>query len=138
MRLIVNRGLDGKFARITESLEEFGQVYANKMAQSLISYSPVDTGAYMDGFYAGSGYSSAVTSSHGRPKNQPWQPYASDAEQRMRSGIAALRGSTTMTFGNMAYHAYQVEYDHGYRPFGKAGEMHSTHARDAWDEVRPK
>jgi hypothetical protein len=27
--VVINRGLDGKFQKITESLEEYGQVYAN-------------------------------------------------------------------------------------------------------------
>lgn len=133
-RLVVNRSLDGKFQKITESLEEFGQVYANKFANQLVVNSPVDTGAYMEGFYSGT--PSSPTSSHGRKKNQSWQSYANDAIKRLSDGVGEMRGSTEMVFGNSAEHAEQVEYEHGWRPFGMAREAHSSIARQAWEEVK--
>jgi len=130
-QVIMNRGSGGRFTKIPERLDEFGQAYGQKMAEQLVLGSPVDTGAYMDGFYVGS--SAGSTSSHGRPRNQPWQPYAQNAIGRMVNGVAALYGSTSMTFGNTAEHAKFVEYKYG--PFTRAGSMHSALAQQAWDEV---
>jgi len=136
VKVIINRGLDGKFKKITESLEGYGQIYGTKMAEQLVLFSPVDTGTFMDSFYAGSGYGGGLNSSHGKPRNQPYGPYAEAALQRMTSQVSALKGSTSIVFGNYAEHAYEVEYDHGYRPFGKTANMHSQIAREAWAEVK--
>jgi|SRR6056297_513103 len=133
VQLVINRGLDGKFKKITESLENYGEIYATKMAAQLVLASPVDTGTFMDNFYAGGSGTVGSTSSQGKPRNQPWN--GQDAINRMSQGIAALRGSTTMLFGNTADHAYEVEYDHGYAPFGKAANMHGRLAREAWAEA---
>jgi len=130
-QVIMNRDSTGRFTKIPERLDEFGQVYGQKMAEQLVLGSPVDTGAYMDGFYAGS--SGGSTSSHGRPRNQPWQPYAQNAIGRMVNGIATLYGSTSMTFGNTAEHAQFVEYKYG--PFTRARSMHSALLQQAWNEV---
>jgi hypothetical protein len=135
VRVIINRGLDGKFKRITESLEEFGQVYGNMMAEDLVKLSPVDTGAYMESFYVGSSYGGYGSDSHGRPRRQPRGPYEAIALQRMQSGVAGLRGSTTMIFGNGAPHAAKVE---GLRaPFGGAASMHKDRVKRAWAAVKP-
>jgi hypothetical protein len=135
--VVINRGLVGKFQKITESLEEFGQVYGRMMAEDLVQFSPVDTGAYMESFYAGASYGGYGSSSRGRPRNQPYSPYAQAAIQRMTSGVSGLRGSTTMVFGNGAPHATDVEYKHGYAPFGNAASLHSVRVRGAWAEVKP-
>jgi hypothetical protein len=135
VKVIINRGLDGKFQKITEDLEEYGQIYARMMAQDLIEASPVDTGAFMESFYVGSSYGGFGSDSHGRPRKQPRGPYESTAFSRMDSGISALKGSTTMIFGNGAPHATQVEFDHGYGPFGKAANKHQDRMRRAWAEA---
>lgn len=131
----INRGFDGKFKRITESLEEFGQVYGNMMAEDLVQASPVDTGAYMESFYVSSSYDGYGSDSHGRPRRQPRGPYESIALQRMQSGIAGLRGSTVMVFGNGAPHAAKVEGL--YAPFGIAASAHSGRVKSAWAAVKP-
>jgi len=136
MRVIINRGLDGKFQKITEDLEEFGQIYGRMTAEDLVINSPVDTGTFMDSYYAGSGYTGGFNSSKGKPRKQPWAPYAGDAIARMSSQVAALKGSTQMVFGNSAEHAFEVEYDHGYRPFGKAANLHADRVRRAWAEAK--
>jgi len=124
MRVIINRGLDGKFQKITEDLEEFGQIYGRMTAEDLVLNSPVDTGTFMDSYYAGVGYTGGSNSSKGKPRKQPWAPYAEDAITRMSSQVAALKGST------------QMEYDHGYRPFGKASNLHADRVRRAWAEAK--
>jgi hypothetical protein len=92
----INRGLDGKFQKITEGLEEYGQIYGRMMAEDLVLASPVDTGAFMESFLLGQ-YSVELlltTSSRGKPRNQPWN--GQEAINRMSSGISALKGSTVM------------------------------------------
>jgi hypothetical protein len=136
MRVTINRGLDGKFQKITEDLEEFGQIYGQMAAEDLVKNSPVDTGTFMDSYYAGVGYTGSFNSSKGKPRKQPWAPYAQEAIGRMSSQVSSLRGSTQMVFGNSAEHALQVEYDHGYRPFGKAEDLHADRVRRAWAEAK--
>jgi len=136
VKVIINRGLDGKFQKITESLEEYGQIYGRMMAEDLVSFSPVDTGAYMESFYAGSSYGGGSVSSRGRPRNQPYSPYAEAAVQSMVTGVSALRGSTSMIFGNGAPHATEVEYKHGYAPFGNAASLHGPRSSAAWAEAK--
>jgi hypothetical protein len=136
VRVILNRGLDGKFQKLTEDLEQYGQIYGRMMAEDLVQFSPVDTGAYMDSFYAGSSYGGGGESSRGRPRQQPWAPYAEGAIQRMSSAVAALRGSTTIVFGNGAPHATDVEYKHGYAPFGNAASLHRQRMSAAWAEAK--
>jgi hypothetical protein len=133
VKVIINRSLDGKFQKITEDLEEYGQIYANKVATQLVLASPVDTGTFMDNFFAGSSGTAGTTSSRGKPRNQPWN--GQEAINRMSSGISALKGSTVMNFGNSADHAFEVEYDHGYAPFGKVANMHGQLMREAWAEA---
>lgn len=136
MEVRINRGLDGKFQKITEDLRQVSTIYGRKVSEQLVLYSPVDTGAYMDGFYAGSGYVDNRTSSAGRERNQPWENHAQPAVDRMTSGVSALMGSTRMVFGNTAEHSFDVEYEHGYRPFGKTANMHSELIREAWEEAK--
>jgi len=136
MRLQINRSLDGKFKRLQDIVEGYPEVYANKMATELVLNSPVDSGAFMDGYYVGSSYGGTSTSSKGRPTNQPWEPYANAAISRMSSQVVRLLSSTSMVFGNSAEHAFQVEYDHGYAPFGKAAREHGRIAREAEAEAK--
>lgn len=130
--VFINRGLDGKFTKIEEGLGEFGQAYAELFASQLTLASPSDTGTYLDNFYANNSGTVGTTSSKGKEK-KPWD--GQKAVDRMVSGIRESYGSNTFVFGNSADHAYEVEYDLGYRPFGIAAEMHKKIVKDAWDMV---
>jgi hypothetical protein len=134
VRVILNRGFDGKFKKITEDLEQYGQIYGRMMAEDLVRFSPLDTGAYMESFYAGSEYSGFGSDSHGRPRRQPRGPYELIAMQRMLSGVSALRGSTRMVFGNGAPHSAKVEGL--YAPFGNATSLHRQRVSAAWAEAK--
>jgi hypothetical protein len=93
------------------------------MAEDLVQFSPVDTGAYMESFYAGSSYGGGgeiLVEDLGNSRIH----LCKAAIQRMSLVFQALRGSTTMVFGNGAPHATDVEYKHGYAPFGNAASLH--------------
>ena len=125
----VNRSLDGKFQKLSDMLEGYAEIYTQKMATELVLNSPVDTGAYMESFNVGP--SAFGSSSRGRQRNQPWQPYADEAIARLTSQASSLKGSTSIQFTNGSPHAYEVEYDHGYAPFGKTAREHGRIAREA-------
>jgi len=139
--VIVNRGLDGKFQKMYDALEEVGQVYGRKFAESLTELSPVDTGTYMRSFYVDSAPQVGSYSSEGKPRNQPYDQVRQSAMSDLLGQIAALKGSTRMVFGNNAEHATDVEYGEnwqftpGYAPFGVTRNKHSQLMREAWEEV---
>lgn len=129
----LNRDLKGKFQKVTEDLQEYGQFYGQLMAEDLVYASPVDTGAFMESYYVSTAYDGAGVSSRNRPRQQPWSAFGPEAIARMNSQVAALRGTTRMVFGNASPHAFQVEYKHGYAPFGKAANRHSERMQEAWN-----
>jgi hypothetical protein len=130
----VSRGLDGKFQKMTQQLEEVGQIYARKFSENLVKNSPVDTGTFMESYYVSNTYSGGSTSSSGKPRNQPYEQFAQAALGRMGSQIASLKGTTQMVFGNEAEHAMDVEYKHGYAPFGTTRNLHRMMLQEAWQE----
>jgi len=121
---------------LTDLVEGFGEIYGQKMAEQLVLYSPVDTGAFMESFNVGP--SAFGSSSAGRPRQQPWEPYASEAMAKLSQGVSALKGSTNLTFTNGAPHAYYVEYKHGYAPFAKTTREHSRIAAEAEAEAKAR
>lgn len=131
-----NRGLDGKFRKLSDLVEGFGEIYGQKVAEQLVLYSPVDTGAYMESFNVGP--SAFGSSSTGRPRRRHWQTYANQAIAKLSQGVSALKGSTTITFTNGAPHAWEVEYEHGYAPFSSTAREHSRLAAEAEAEARAR
>lgn len=131
----VSRGLDGKFQKMTRQLEKVGEIYSRKFSENLVRNSPVDTGTFMESYYVSNSYSGGSTSSSGKPRKQPYEPFAQQALTRMSGQIAALKGSTMMVFGNEAEHAMEVEYEHGYAPFGTTRNQHRQMLQEAWIEA---
>ena len=131
----INRGLDGKFQKVTRQLEQVGQIYGRKFSEELVRNSPVDTGTFMESYYVSNTYLGGSTSSKGKPRKQPYEPFAQEALTRMGGQISALKGSTAMVFGNKAEHAMQVEYDHGHAPFGTASNLHRQILQESWAEA---
>ena len=78
-------------------------------ADIVIENSPVDTGTYMDAHQIGT--SESITTSHGKPHNQPYSNFADEARNRLYSQINGLNvdGSDWFITNNSA-HNMRVEY----------------------------
>lgn len=109
-----------KIKELEEKLEELPKAYLKEIATEIVLRSPVDTGTYMDGHHIGE--VGSPTSSHGKPRNQPYETHADAAMERLFSEIDALPKETSRYYiSNDSDHAFFVEYEHGDAPY--------THAR---------
>lgn len=135
MRVITNRGLDGKFQKLTDTLEEYPRAYLNLVASELVLNSPVDSGTYMDNHYVEGSGTDGTPTSKGKPTKQPWQTFANKAINRMSTAIATFTGNIA-TFGNSSYHSNLVEYKHGYAPFEKTRREHRRLAKQALESLK--
>lgn len=132
----INRGLDGKFQKLSEQIELYRDNYyrkvATNLAEAMLHHS--DTGTYLNNFYAGNSGTADTPSSRGKPRGIPWGANGPEAINRMYNGVAGLR-STVAIFGNSADHANLVEYKHGIAPFGKTANLHGQMMAEAWREA---
>ena len=109
-KLIDNRTrVSKKIKELQEKLEEFPKEFMRITADVVIKHSPVDTGTYMDAHQIGT--SESITTSHGKPHNQPYSNFADAARDRLYSQINGLSvdGSDWFITNNSA-HAIRVEY----------------------------
>lgn len=130
IKVIDNRSnLFRKLKELEENLDELHTQLIIKTAVSLVSTSPVDTGAYMDSFNVAEGRSRAGgVSSKGKPQNQPWETHATDAIARM-STQARSTNAGVATISNNAPHNRAVEEK--YSPFGITRARRATIVADA-------
>ena len=109
-KLVDNRTrVSKKIKELQEKLEEFPKEFMRITADIVIENSPVDTGTYMDAHQIGT--SESITTSHGKPRNQPYGNFASEARDRLYSQINGLNvdGSDWFITNNSA-HNMRVEY----------------------------
>ena len=109
-KLVDNRTrVSKKIKELQEKLEEFPKEFMRITADVIIKNSPVDTGTYMDAHQIGT--SESITTSHGKPHNQPYSNFAEAARDRLYSQINGLSvdGSDWFITNNSA-HAVRVEY----------------------------
>ena len=109
-KLVDNRTrVSKKIKELQEKLEEFPKEFMRITADTVIENSPVDTGTYMDAHQIGT--SESITTSHGKPRNQPYGNFASEARDRLYSQINGLNvdGSNWFITNNSA-HNMRVEY----------------------------
>ena len=109
-KLIDNRTrVSKKIAQLQEKLEQFPKEFMKITADIVIKNSPVDTGTYMDAHQIGT--EESITTSHGKPHNQPYSNFADAARDRLYSQIEGLKvdGSNWFITNNSA-HAIRVEY----------------------------
>lgn len=137
LRVQVNRSLDGKLKKLEEMVEHFQEEYLRGMSEQIVLRSPVDTGTYMDGHNLGVAQAAGGDSSRGKPRKQPWQPYADSALSRLFQQASTIPQNTAQViFSNTAFHADVVEYELGYAPMRSAAREHSRIATEA--EARAK
>lgn len=109
-KLVDNRTrVSKKIKELQEKLEEFPKEFMRITADVVIKHSPVDTGTYMDAHQIGT--SESITTSHGKPHNQPYSNFAEAARDRLYSQINGLSvdGSNWFITNNSA-HNIRVEY----------------------------
>ena len=105
-----------KIKELQDQLEELPKVFMKKTADEIVFNSPVDTGTYMDAHNIG--IVGSLTISNGKPRNQPWQPYAQTAIERLYAQIDGLDFNTTKHYiSNNSAHAWKVEYELQYAPY---------------------
>lgn len=139
INLQVNRSLDGKFQKLSDMIEGYRDLYLEGMAEQLVLYSPVDTGTYITGHNAGISEVPASRQSKGKPRQQPYQPYAQEGLGNLMGDIASLPNEANrVVFSNDAYHSDEVEYEHGYAPYNKTAREHGRIASQAAAEARAR
>ena len=109
-KLIDNRtSVSKRIKELEQKLEEFPKEFMRITADVIIKNSPVDTGTYMDAHQIGT--SESITTSHGKPHNQPYGNFADAARDRLYSQINGLNvdGSDWFITNNSA-HNMRVEY----------------------------
>lgn len=98
------------------------------IAQTAVSVSPVDTGAYVTSFsYAVGAGRPRGKSSHNKPRGQNPQAKRQEGLENLISDINRipnLLDSTTITLRNGSPHASDVEYKHGYAVFAIVRNLH--------------
>lgn len=122
-KVVDNRAsIAAKLKKLEQTLDDFAQEYMQGMANSIVMDSPVDTGTYMEAHRIGTSPASGSMSSHGRPKNQPFGTVAQGELNRLYADIDRLEGAelSTIYFSNIAEHATDVEYQHGYEIYSRA------------------
>ena len=135
----VNRGLDGKFRKLEQMIDDYREFYLQGMSEELVLNSPVDTGTYITGHHVGTAAVGATRTSDNKPRQQPYGPYAQEGLGQLFSEIAALpEGANRVVFSNDTFHSDVVEYDHGYAPYRKTAREHSRIAAQAEAEAKAR
>lgn len=114
---------------------------AEKIADAIVDFSPVDTGTYIMAHAAGTGSSDedGSRSSHRKPRGRDKSQFANLARGNLRRSVsaAAVQASDEIWFRNRAYHAPAVEslgWTSGkqpYRVYARARAMVPTFIREA-------
>lgn len=112
VKLLDNRfNVYKKIKALEEKLEVLPKQYLKELATEVVLQSPVDTGTYMDSHNIGQ--VGVPASSHGKPRNQPYENHADNALERMFNQIDAMPNETSSYYiSNSALHAEKVEQDH--------------------------
>lgn len=128
-----------KQKKLRENVQQFRDLFLQKMAQEVVLNSPVDTGTYITEheIVEGSGGSSGGVSSKGKPRNQPWEPNAQQGLNNLYADISILsEEAPNVTMINNAEHADKVEYEHGYATYASARRNASALAKQAAQEAK--
>jgi hypothetical protein len=139
LRVQVNRGLDGKFQKLENMLEEYRDLYLHEMATQLVLFSPVDTGTYITGHHVGLTAVTASRSSEGKERNRAHSEFDQDAINDLSVQIRQLpKDANQVVFSNDALHWFDVEYEHGHAPYNKTAREHKRLAGKAATEAKAR
>jgi len=139
LNLIVNRSLDGKFAKLELMVKGYRDEYLELMAANLVLVSPVDTGTYITNHNIGTSQVGATASSDGKLTDQPYGPFAQEGFNNLLSDIASLpEGINNVVMSNASEHSDEVEYTYGYLPYAQTANEHGRIAAQAAANVKAR
>jgi hypothetical protein len=140
----VNRGLDGKFRKLEQLVENFREEYLWGMAEEIVDNSPVDTGAYIlshnigDNFERSEGVGGPRDQGDG-PFGAKWSSLRGPALNRLEAQIQTIpETQTVVTIRNTSPHASDVEYEHGYEVYSTTRRKSGLIAREAEARARAR
>ena len=126
--LKINPSLESKMLLLGQSAEDAAKDKLISIAQTAVTASPVDTGAYVT-----SHSFKTNTSSRGRGKSSANKPRGQDPQAKRQEGLDNLMTDinkldlselTKVTLRNDSPHAQAVEYKHGYYVYAIVRNLH--------------
>lgn len=141
----VNRGLDGKFRKLEQLIENFQQEYVFGMATEIATRSPADTGTYMKQHHVGTTAVPQTVPATG-PRRPPGEgPFGATHQSLVQPTIDRLvseapMDTTRLVFSNGAAHATEVEYEegHGYAVYRSTAREHKRVAQEAEQRAKAR
>ena len=151
LRLQVNRGLDGKFRKLEQLVENFQQEYVFGMATEIATRSPADTGTYMKQHHVGTTAVPQTVPATG-PRRPPGEdPFGATHQSLVQPTIDRLvseapMDTTRLVFSNGAKHANKVEYGdpnsrnnkNGYAVYRSTAREHKRVAQEAEQRAKAR
>ena len=143
----VNRGLDGKFQKLSNMLEGYRDEYLERMGFELVANSPSDTGTYITNHNIGTSEVGATLGQQGQRRPRGTGPfdhpnhsvYVQQGYEKLLADIAALPPEVVrVVFSNATTYQDEVEYEHGYAPYGRTSREHSRIAQEAAEAVKSR
>ena len=126
--LKINPSLRKKFGALEQRAEDAVRDKLIDIAQTAVSASPVDTGAYVTSFsYTVGAGRPRGKSSKNKPTGQNPQAMRQEGFSNLMkdiSRISSLKNTTRIELRNRSPHATAVEYKHGYHVFAKVRNLH--------------
>ena len=126
--LKINPSLRKKFGALEQRAEDAVRDKLIDIAQTAVSASPVDTGAYVTSFsYTVSAGRPRGKSSKNKPQGQNPQAMRQEGFNNLMkdiSRISSLKNTTRIELRNGSPHATAVERKHGYHVFAKVRNLH--------------
>jgi len=126
--LKINPSLRKKFGALEQRAENAVRDKLIDIAQTAVSASPVDTGAYVTSFsYTVGAGRPRGKSSKNKPQGQNPQAMRQEGFNNLMTDVNKLRNllnTTSITLRNGSPHATAVEYKHGYHVFAKVRNIH--------------
>lgn len=124
----ISKSLKQKRLLLGQTVEEMAKDKLISIAQTAVSVSPVDTGAYVTSFsYSVGPGRPRGKSSHNKPRGQNPEAKRREGLENLISDINRipnLLNTTAITLRNGSPHASDVEYKHGYAVFAIVRNLH--------------
>jgi hypothetical protein len=107
----IKRSLIPFITKAKEQLDEVKSGFLEKIATTLVGFSPVDTGAYVESHsITTSSGSGRARTSHGKPRGVEPSGRKAEALNQLLSDVASVGDSPKVYMNNRSPHNKQVEY----------------------------
>lgn len=142
----IARSLNAILKQIENDLDQVRDVFLTRMAEDLVSFSPVDTGAYVTSHSITTATNLGRSrTSENKPTGMAEAPMKAQALDQLLSDIANLPKDTTKVYmNNRSPHNNHVEYGGwgwkrgGYEVYKKTRARAGQHLSDAVNEVKTR